>query len=258
MKKALCAVSFMVLTFSLCHNADAKSINTVMSFCPNLKAQQLPDVTLKDLVVDNGELSPVFAGNVTNYTDIVSSSTASLKITPTVNDTSARVIVNGNLVRSGSPSAPVKLKYGANTITIVVTAGKEATMQTTYTINVVRSASTPNGIYQQVSLEEPVNSLKGMEDDIAVHRGVSPNGDGVNDFLMIDGITKYPDNKLTIVNRAGAIIFETEGYNNRTRVFDGHSSKNGKMQLPGTYFYSLDYTVNGIVIRKTGFIVLKW
>jgi hypothetical protein len=30
------------------------------------------------------------------------------------------------------------------------------------------------------------------------------------------------------------------------------------MQLPGTYFYQLDYTVNGVTKHKTGFLVLKY
>ena len=97
-----------------------------------------------------------------------------------------------------------------------------------------------------------------MGAEITVHMGLSPNGDGINDFLLIDGITNYPDNKLTIMNRSGALIFEAKGYDNSTKVFDGHNSKNGAMQLPGTYFYSLDFTVNGIAKHKTGFLVLKY
>ncbi|MBB3059042.1 T9SS type B sorting domain-containing protein, partial [Mucilaginibacter gotjawali] len=68
----------------------------------------------------------------------------------------------------------------------------------------------------------------------------------------------YPDNKLTIMNRSGQLIFEAKGYDNSTKVFDGHSNKTGAMQLPGTYFYSLDFTVNGTTKRKTGFIILKY
>ncbi|MBB3053597.1 T9SS type B sorting domain-containing protein, partial [Mucilaginibacter gotjawali] len=68
----------------------------------------------------------------------------------------------------------------------------------------------------------------------------------------------YPDNKLTIMNRSGQLIFEAKGYDNSTKVFDGHSNKTGAMQLPGTYFYSLDFTVNGTAKHKTGFIVLKY
>ena len=81
-----------------------------------------------------------------------------------------------------------------------------------------------------------------LDDGITVHQGVSPNGDGINDYLTIDGITNHPDNSLTIIDRNGLIVYQTKGYDNSTKVFDGHSNINGAMQLPGTYFYSLDYT----------------
>jgi gliding motility-associated-like protein len=87
---------------------------------------------------------------------------------------------------------------------------------------------------------------------------MSPNGDGTNDFLQIDGIQAYPDNKRTIMNRSGQMICQANGYNNGTKTFDGHSNKNGQMQLPGTYFYQPDYTVNGITKHKTGFLVLRY
>jgi gliding motility-associated-like protein len=96
------------------------------------------------------------------------------------------------------------------------------------------------------------------DDVVVVHQGLSPNGDGVNDFLQIDGILAYPDNKLQIMNRSGQLVFEAKGYDNSSKIFDGHSNKNGQMQLPGTYFYSLNYTLNGITRHKTGFLVLKY
>ena len=95
-------------------------------------------------------------------------------------------------------------------------------------------------------------------DGIIVHQGISPNGDGMNDYLVIDGISNYPDNKLTIMNRNGQLIYEAKGYDNSSRMFDGHSNKTGTLQLPGTYFYSLEYTVKGVAKHKTGFIVLKY
>jgi len=98
----------------------------------------------------------------------------------------------------------------------------------------------------------------GVGDGIVVRQGVSPNGDGSNDFLMIEGITNYPDSKLTIMNRNGMLVYEAKGYDNSARVFDGHSNKNGSMPPPGTYFYSLTYKVKGVIKFKTGFIVLKY
>jgi len=95
-------------------------------------------------------------------------------------------------------------------------------------------------------------------DGILVHQGVSPNGDGINDFLVIDGITQYPDNHLMIINLNGALVYQAKGYDNSNGVFDGHSNVNGRMQAPGTYFYALDYKVNGVLKHRTGYIVLKY
>jgi gliding motility-associated-like protein len=115
-----------------------------------------------------------------------------------------------------------------------------------------------NDVYEPVSVGVQNFEPLLAEDGITVHQGVSPNGDGINDYLQIDNITNYPDNKLSIMNRNGLLVYEAKGYDNSTRVFDGHSNKNGQMQLPGTYFYALDYTANGVTKHKTGFLVLKY
>jgi gliding motility-associated-like protein len=93
---------------------------------------------------------------------------------------------------------------------------------------------------------------------IIVHQAVSPNGDGINDFLLIEGIEDYPDNKVTIINRNGAIVYSVNGYNNSSKVFDGHSNISRLLQPPGTYFYMIEYTVNEKVLRKTGYFILKY
>ena len=95
-------------------------------------------------------------------------------------------------------------------------------------------------------------------DEVFVHQAVSPNGDGINDFLLIEGIKNYPDNQVTIVNRNGVKIYQTRSYDNQYRVFDGRSNVTGALQQAGTYFYLLEYTVNGESKRKEGFFVLKY
>jgi gliding motility-associated-like protein len=92
---------------------------------------------------------------------------------------------------------------------------------------------------------------------VKVRPGLSPNGDGVNDFLIIEGIQDYPDNRLTIVNRNGVKMFQTSGYNNLSSVFDGHNSSGDLMQA-GTYFYELELHINGETKRKAGYIILKF
>ncbi|MEQ8684827.1 MAG: gliding motility-associated C-terminal domain-containing protein, partial [Imperialibacter sp.] len=89
-----------------------------------------------------------------------------------------------------------------------------------------------------------------------VFNGVSPNGDGKNDFLKIEFADRYLDNRLRIFNRWGDVIFEKEGYDNRTGVFEGKSNIGGENDLPsGTYYYQFEVPA----IKKTfkGSLLLK-
>jgi gliding motility-associated-like protein len=115
-----------------------------------------------------------------------------------------------------------------------------------------------NGNYAPASnVNELVTIQDQNGDKILVHQAVSPNGDGVNDFLLIEGIENYPINRVAIINLNGETIYEVKGYDNSTKVFDGHSNINGHVEQPGTYFYMVEYTVNGQTRRKTGYFILK-
>jgi gliding motility-associated-like protein len=215
----------------------------------NLSALGLDDPSVTKTTVSGPD-----AGD---YTASVHYTASNILVILTTAISTSTVTVNGVAVISGSTSNPIPLKVGANTITTIVTAQDGVTTKT-YVITVTRAAAGMNTVYEPVSVSNPADHPQMMGEEINVHQGLSPNGDGINDFLLIDGIGNYPDNKLSIINRSGQLIFEAKGYDNSTKVFDGHSSKNGTKQLPGTYFYSLDYAVNGVTKHKTGFIVLKY
>jgi gliding motility-associated-like protein len=68
-----------------------------------------------------------------------------------------------------------------------------------------------------------------------VPNGFSPNGDGVNDLLVVYAIQLYPANNLMVFNRWGSLVFEADGYNN-----DWDGTFNGNPVPDGTYFYRLD------------------
>lgn len=63
----------------------------------------------------------------------------------------------------------------------------------------------------------------------------SPNGDGINDTLVLVNASDYPNSYLQIFNRYGAAVFEKRGYDNS---WDG-TRNNGEL-AKGTYFYVLD------------------
>jgi gliding motility-associated-like protein/uncharacterized repeat protein (TIGR01451 family) len=76
-----------------------------------------------------------------------------------------------------------------------------------------------------------------------VPQGFSPNGDGRNDYLLIEHIELYPKNKLTVFNRWGNIVYHREVYNN-AEPWDGVANRGiriGSGPLPtGAYLYILD------------------
>jgi gliding motility-associated-like protein len=105
----------------------------------------------------------------------------------------------------------------------------------------------------------PIIQLKAVGvTPLVVNRAMSPNGDGVNDVFIIEGIDHYPDNKLMLMDANGSSIYETRGYDNATKVFDGHSGKTHAMQKAGTYFYVLEYKDKEELKRLTGYFLIKY
>ena len=88
--------------------------------------------------------------------------------------------------------------------------------------------------------------------------GISPNGDGINDYWEITDIEVYPNNTVSIFNRWGNLVFEVNDYDNINNVFEGNANRSNKLgggKLPeGTYFYVI--TINNQNSLQ-GFLVLK-
>jgi large repetitive protein len=72
-------------------------------------------------------------------------------------------------------------------------------------------------------------------EDVKFYSGFSPNGDGMNDVFVIEGLEKYPNNRLCIYNRWGNQILEVKAYKN-----DWDGKWNNKILPDGTYFYLFD------------------
>ena len=86
---------------------------------------------------------------------------------------------------------------------------------------------------------------------------VSPNGDGINDFLEIPELALSPNNFIQIYNREGLKVFEKSNYTNE---FNGLSTQNNfvvtrDQGLPsGVYFYIV--TLDDLDLEFQGFLYL--
>lgn len=94
--------------------------------------------------------------------------------------------------------------------------------------------------------------------DPVAFQGISPNGDGKNDVLVIPGVMRTTPNTLTVYDRVGNIVFETKDYGNNwggeTNL--GNPLLAGDGLLPdGIYFYILDY--NGVRPRVSTYIYIN-
>ncbi|MEP0263870.1 gliding motility-associated C-terminal domain-containing protein [Dokdonia sp.] len=76
---------------------------------------------------------------------------------------------------------------------------------------------------------------------ITVYTLISPNGDGKNDTLIIEGLETSPDNELILFNRWGVEVFRKKNYDNSFNgISNGRATIDGSAELPvGTYFYVL-------------------
>jgi gliding motility-associated-like protein len=69
-------------------------------------------------------------------------------------------------------------------------------------------------------------------DELVVYDLFTPNGDGMNDTWVVEGIQRLQNYQLTVFNRGGAEIYSTTNYQN-----DWTGTYRGKELPEGTYWY---------------------
>ena len=162
------------------------------------------DASLSDLTLDGSFLaySPVFASGTYSYTATVPSWDSSLSVTPTTTDAGAVAVVSGNN----------SLSYGANTITVSVTAA-DGTTQHTYTITVTRR-SPPS-----LTIASPAN---GATVDISTSTTLTLSGSFTDTDGEVASIEYYFGSTFTAATVSG---------NTFSATIDLSGSTNGKKQI---------------------------
>ncbi len=85
---------------------------------------------------------------------------------------------------------------------------------------------------------------------------ITPNGDGVNDYWWIEGAENYPNNHVQVFNRWGALVYESNAYNNTEIRFEGISNKGSGKELPdGTYFFIINLGDGSSILK--GYLVIN-
>jgi gliding motility-associated-like protein len=185
------------------------------------------NASLSNLTVSNGVLTPSFGTAAYRYFTVVDNTVNQISVTPTLADATASIMINGQPAVNASQSGLVSLLVGDNIITILITA-QDGITQLTYTLTVHR-ATAPDAI-------KPNNIL-------------SPNGDGKNDAWIVKDIQSYPNNKVTIYDRAGRVIYTKNTYTN-----DWTGTFQGSPLAEGTYYYVIDLGTGDAPLK--GFVTI--
>ncbi|WP_282117741.1 gliding motility-associated C-terminal domain-containing protein [Maribacter aquivivus] len=95
--------------------------------------------------------------------------------------------------------------------------------------------------------------------DIYVELDLIKPDDSFNGSFEIINIERFPENSVKIYNRYGVLVWEVEGYENKTKAFtglsDGRITINRNEKLPsGTYYYDIYYMANGVEKILTGYL----
>lgn len=84
---------------------------------------------------------------------------------------------------------------------------------------------------------------------IIIHDVITPNGDGINDVWVIEGLQDYPKNTVQLFDKWGNLLYEQKNYNNDW----GGRGSNGEQVPDGTYFYLVKLNTENIYGGKNAF-----
>ena len=167
----------------------------------------------------------------------------------------SRYIGTVNLVATSSAGLPIS--FSGSEPTVAQLNGAQLAVKGLGKINV--TASQPgNEFYlaaEPITREITIHTAGSVQ--LLISKALSPNNDGVNDLLIIEGIKSYPENRVKIVNRDGLAVFNKDQYDNESIVFNG-TREGGDRLAVGTYYYFISIKQGSEWVQKTGYFVLRY
>jgi len=113
---------------------------------------------------------------------------------------------------------------------------------------VAQNLTVTNGFLQPLKVVD-ASILNGF--NIVPNNILSPNNDGENETWVIENIEQYPENEVTVYDRAGRIVFQAVNYKN---TWTGVSNNLPLNQ--DTYYYILKLKKADTVGLKKGYLTI--
>jgi len=263
--------SFIVNTIK---DTEAPVFACIANQIISCKTKTIPDYTKMISVKDNEDLNPIITQNPVAGSAFVDGMEVEIKATDkSKNSKVCRFLLNSDILIVDAGEDQEIEKGQSVQLTAMATENGSFKWHPSLGMNsslifnpIVTPAQTTTYIVTFINKDGcdaedsvTVSVISNEKDDTKY--GFSPNNDGINDFWNIDGIEKFPENKVSIYNSWGDLVFQTKGYNNNTNVFAGKANKSrslGADELPeGTYFFEINVDKPNHFKKLKGYLVLK-
>ncbi len=202
-----------------------------------------PNGTLSDINIPNPVASP---SETTTYSVMISdncpNNVANLEVFVQVNDPPEANAGRDTCILIGLPfelNASGGVAYSWDNQLSIVGSSNIANPEinidtaTVFTVTVTDANGCQDTDQIQICIIEDPSSIL---DAVSI---LTPNGDGKNDELVFKGLEAFPENKLTIFNRWGNIIYEKVGYQRDGQRWVG--LRDGQELPADTYYYVLEF-----------------
>jgi gliding motility-associated-like protein len=108
-----------------------------------------------------------------------------------------------------------------------------------YTVTVISTHTTSGGPATADTIKRDAKIVNSDEPcRLKIFSGVTANNDGINDVWVIENITEFPNNHVSIFSRWGTEVFDAKGYDNETKFWPTSDMVN--RLVASTYFYIVD------------------
>ena len=193
------------------------------------------DISLSNNTIDEADDAGILVGTMASVDQDAAETFTYTLVAGTGDDNNLLFTFTGDELRTAAP-----INFESNTmlsIRVKVTDSGGLSYEETFNITI-----------NNVELEEIRDFTKDAP-DARIKNFFSPNGDGINDFWVIDDILDNPINEVKVFSQNGTLIFSQRNYKN---TWDG--TYKGEAIPPGTYYYEIN-VYNGEQIVK-GFLTI--
>ena len=112
-------------------------------------------------------------------------------------------------------------------------------------------------VVDQIGLTDTCKQIVYIREFPTIPQLISPNGDGINDKFVIDGLKGFPGSQLTIFTRSGQLVYQSDDYQNDwDGRYQASTWSHNNIVAPGVYYYIL--TLGGVKQKMQGYVYVYY